>query len=347
MSNFAIKQIDLSTFVGTTAITTLGTITTGVWNGTAIAHSSLSSLTTGDPHTQYLYSSPSSSSRNVIGGLSTDATTRLLRLEANYSLDVGGPYSLFEIGVTSASTQFAIKGSAGGLTVNLDGTLAVANANSINFFGSGASSAKYIALKSPSSLSNNTRTLTLPQSTSTLPAVDLAQTWSGTQTFSSVDSINGYSLTGRGLNRLLVASRQSATATGSGDVNLYTYSVAANTLGTTKGIRFRFIAKRTTGSGTVAFKLKWGGVRFDAVTANTGPSYIVQGELWANGSTSSQFDYTFFQGLSAAGGFTQAGQLTNFTSDTTNSVNLALDIALTTTTDVVTLSAVTIELLEV
>jgi len=312
-----------------------------------LTHNNIGGLTSGDPHTQYVYTTASSSSRNVIGGLSSDATTRLLRLEANYSIDVGGPYSLFEVGLTSATTQFAVKGSAGGMFCYLDGIMQIANANSIRFYGSGASSAKYIAVKSPSSLVNSTRTLTLPESTSTLPAVDLAQTWSGTQTFSSVDSLNGYSLTGRGIDRLLVASRQSATATGSGDVNIYTYSVAANLLGTTKGIRFRFILKRTTGSGNVTMKLKWGTVRFDSGGAAAGPSYVVTGELWANGATNSQTGYVLVQSISALSAANQFAQVTSFTSDTTSSVNLDLDITLSTTSDVVTIYSSLIELVEV
>jgi hypothetical protein len=111
-----------------TSLTTLsnlvsvGTITTGVWNGTAIAHSALSGLTSGDDHTQYLKLLGRASGQTVSGGtaasetLTINSTTHATKgkvIIAGAANLIGDEVNArVGVGTASPAARFHVKGSA-------------------------------------------------------------------------------------------------------------------------------------------------------------------------------------------------------------------------------------------
>lgn len=145
--------------------------------------------------------------------------------------------------------------------------------------------------------------------------------------------------------RLLRAEYSGQTVTGAGDLTLFSLQLPARALGTKRGLRFSWLLARTTGSGNVTLKARWGGVRFDASGALAGPAYWITGELWAAGSLTSQRGVLHARSIAASTDISHFGQSTAFSANTANPTVLDLLVALNTSADVVTLHAATVELL--
>lgn len=146
-----------------------------------------------------------------------------------------------------------------------------------------------------------------------------------------------------GVTVFLAASHQTATATGAGDVNLFTLAIPGGTLSTNKGLRCVFHCRRTTGSGQVTCKPKYGGTNLHGGGSLTGPNFRVEVYLWAAGATNAQRSAaTIFAGGSTSSHATVAAAI-----DSTASQNLTFDVDLATDSDVVTLDWVSVEVLEI
>lgn len=145
----------------------------------------------------------------------------------------------------------------------------------------------------------------------------------------------------RGVPRILYASRLSATATGTGDQNVFSFTIPGSLLGTTRIIRFTAFMEQTTGSGTWFIKIKYGGNRAEAFTAQTTTSWRVCGELYGDGTTSAQRGvfprYTNVFNMTTA--------FASLATDSTIDQSLTIDTNLTTGTDVITIRNAIVELL--
>lgn len=142
-----------------------------------------------------------------------------------------------------------------------------------------------------------------------------------------------------GQQRPLYAARQSATATGTGDQNLFTLAIAGGTLGTTTGLRIIIKCRRTTGAGNVTLKPKYGATLISNFGGLSGPDFYLETLLWADGATGAQrWDSRAF-----AGSGTLSRTAGTAAKDSTASQDLTFDIALATTSDVVTLDWVSVE----
>lgn len=145
---------------------------------------------------------------------------------------------------------------------------------------------------------------------------------------------------------ILAAGRLATTATGSGFQNLYTLSIPANTLGTTKGFRFDCCIRRTTGAAACTMRATYGGTSFGSVAVGTAASaaFCWRGTIWADNSASAQRGQAnLYQGntSSAASGTTGTAAI-----DSTAAQNFTIDVDLTTDADVFTIDWVCVEVLE-
>lgn len=173
--------------------------------------------------------------------------------------------------------------------------------------------------------------LTTPGVNDWLPIVDT----SGTPTTKKIKKSNL-------VTRFPVAAYQGSTATGAGDVNLYTVSIPANTLGTNKGIHLVCYAARTTGSGQITLKAKYGGTQLDSGAGSlSGPNIRMEVYLWNEGATNAQrASISKFSGSSTIAHYTGTAAI-----DSTADQNFTIDVDLGTDSDVVTLYWVDIEYL--
>jgi len=149
-------------------------------------------------------------------------------------------------------------------------------------------------------------------------------------------------LNGRNVQQILASGRQTATATGTGDQVLYTLAIPGGTLGTSHALRIVWCGRRTTGSGQVTWKTKYGGTTLDyGAGSMSSANARLDALLWADGATNAQrFDVWSTVGSSMI--HTAVGTSTAAV-DSSVSQNLTLEIALATSTDVVTLDYVLVE----
>lgn len=133
--------------------------------------------------------------------------------------------------------------------------------------------------------------------------------------------------------------RQNTTCTGAGVQNLYTQAIAANTLGSTGKIKFKFFVRRTSGSGTAIVNVAFGGTTFHttfAQSAANSAAFAIEGELWGDGATNTQRGRMWVSPTNAAlaSGYGAHGTAAI---DQTGSANLTLGIDLGTDGDTFTL----------
>lgn len=133
-----------------------------------------------------------------------------------------------------------------------------------------------------------------------------------------------------------------ATATGAGDQNLHTITIAQNELpaGTRRRITWSFT--RTTGTGTITPKAKVNGTRIDSVGIMAGPEYRVIVDIWADGGLTAQRASSTCFSNAASTALSQAGQsnVAFAVDNSAGAITVALDLAFTTATDVATLRSV-------
>lgn len=139
---------------------------------------------------------------------------------------------------------------------------------------------------------------------------------------------------------MLYAQRVNSTATGAGDVVLLTYALAANTLGTNKGIRVTAFVRRTTGTGQYRMKVKYGGTTFDNGGSLNTNSMVIECIFWNDGATNAQRGYV---GTMTTGGMIHTTNTAAI--DSTTSKNITIEVDLSTDADVITLDFASIELL--
>jgi len=138
-----------------------------------------------------------------------------------------------------------------------------------------------------------------------------------------------------GYPRILYAGNSGATATGSGEKTLFTYTVPANTFIAGKGIKIRYQCRRSTGSGTAVVTTKFGGTRLDANVTVSTANWIQDGTIIALGSGSQR---SFCHQMSFTNGtVTHLCGVQTFVFEESNALDLTVNCTLTTSTDVITL----------
>lgn len=138
--------------------------------------------------------------------------------------------------------------------------------------------------------------------------------------------------------KIVYAQRQNATATGSGDQVLQTVSIPANLLSTNRALRVRACVRRTTGSGNITPKVKYGGTLLSSASAASSATQIIDCLIVADGSSSAQ------RGFSTQ--FTSSSSNTDTATAAINSTtaqNLTIEVLLATSANVVTLDWLSIE----
>lgn len=137
--------------------------------------------------------------------------------------------------------------------------------------------------------------------------------------------------------RILAASRQNGTATGSGTLTLYTLAIPAGLLGTTGVVHYDISFRRTTGSGNVTPQVAYGGTALTGFAAVGGPNYRLQGKFWGDGATNAQRGHGFLNS-----GTNTANSVGTAAIDSTAAQNMTVTIVLATSSDVVTLDCVSV-----
>jgi hypothetical protein len=157
-------------------------------------------------------------------------------------------------------------------------------------------------------------------------------------------SITGHTQSGGGGSAYITeisAQRQNTTITGTGDQVAATIAIPGGTLGTNKGLRVTGVIRRTTGSGTLVVKVKYGGSTVSGTTLSaTGGNIVFVAYVWGDGATNAQRGgiVTTYNGSNLVAVGTSAV-------DSTASQNLTIEGLLGTTTDVWTLDYAAVEAL--
>lgn len=146
---------------------------------------------------------------------------------------------------------------------------------------------------------------------------------------SDTTNVHGIADTAR-LAKILTASRQSGTATGSGFQTLATIAIPANTLGTNKGVAFEIKYRRTTGAGTVTPRIVYGSTTLVTFSSDSAALGCIRGILFADGATNAQRIHAESSRSTLPVTGTSA-------EDSTGALNLLVQIDLGTDSDVFTL----------
>lgn len=139
---------------------------------------------------------------------------------------------------------------------------------------------------------------------------------------------------------IITAARQSGTATGSGFQSVVSVTIPANTLGTTAGVRFDALFRRTTGSGNLTWRVGYGGTVMVTFTASTNATTRISGMLFADGATNAQR-------MHATESRVTASPVTGTAAvDSTAAANLLIEVDFATDADVVTCDWISVESLK-
>lgn len=85
-----------------------------------------------------------------------------------------------------------------------------------------------------------------------------------------------------------VAERKSNTVTGSGVQNLFRAVIPSGVLGTSKGVRFAAVIRRTIGDDGATYTLKYGGATLLTLGAIKHEALMLTGMVWADGDANAQ-----------------------------------------------------------
>lgn len=177
----ATPVIDISaSYVGQTSLTTLGTITTGIWNGTKVglAYGGTNADLSGTGGTgQYLKQSSVGAAITVgtIPASDIGSGAALTKTDdTNVTLTLGGTPSTSLLAATSLTLGWTgtLSGTRGGTGVNN-------GASTITLGGNLTTSGAFATTLTSTATTNST----LPAGTHTLAGLDVAQTWTAKQTF--------------------------------------------------------------------------------------------------------------------------------------------------------------------
>lgn len=141
-------------------------------------------------------------------------------------------------------------------------------------------------------------------------------------------------------NGRLAFGRQTATCTGSGDVVCNTIAVPANTLSTTNALHVVWCARRTTGSGQVTWKVKYGGGWLGNSGAISSANPCLEAWMWNDGATNSQRSVQFVNY-----GAPTVPATNTISIDSTTAQNVTLEVDLATDSDVVTSDWLLVEII--
>lgn len=198
-----------STYVGQSTITTLGTITTGTWNGSAIGDAYISSASTWNAK-QAAYANLTSigSLANATGWLYNNGSGTFSYSTPTKS-DVGlgsventalstwaGSSNITTLGTVGTGTWQGgiISSTYGGTGVNNAGRTLTINTNS-GTIAFGAASKTLTVNNSITLTGTDATTMTFPTTSATIARTDAAQTFTGVQTFSSAPVLSSGTVT--------------------------------------------------------------------------------------------------------------------------------------------------------
>jgi hypothetical protein len=88
--------------------------------------------------------------------------------------------------------------------------------------------------------------------------------------------------------KAISVGRRADTANGASFQTLRTISIPGGTLGSDNGVAFEFRVRRTTGAGTLTWRLLYGGSTMVAFTASTVATTKITGVLFGDGATNAQ-----------------------------------------------------------
>lgn len=187
-SVFSIKN----TWTGQTTINTVGTITTGIWNGTQIADGFIASAPTWNAK----LGSTLNSAQIFVGNGSNIATG--VSMSGDGSLNNSGVFSLASVitggNCTSCNITYDAKGR---ITVAANGTPGSAPfPDNGAIIKNNADNTRLLILSAAAIATATTRTWTFPNTNGIVARNDGAQTFLGTQTFASAPNLTGASTTG-------------------------------------------------------------------------------------------------------------------------------------------------------
>jgi len=350
-----------SNYTGQTSITTLGTITSGTWNGTAIdairGGTGLTTYTTGD----ILYASAT----NVLSKLP-------IGTNGQHLLIAGGVPSWGAAGGTGTVTSVSGSGGTTGLTLSggpittsgtltLGGTLAIANGGT----GQTAKAAAFNALSPNTTKGDITvySTTNVRQAVGTNGQVLIADSAQATGVrWANADSIAGQTIrflnSNTGNSNTVVSTTTETNFTGNGT----NYSMPANTMNANSLLRFLVYGKFGTkgGSvGTLTIRLKIGslvinttGIDITPGSNQTDVGFQFTGQIQCrtsgvSGTVASHLLCVFNgAGASAATTFCDSSNGTN-TIDTTiaNTIQMSAQWATSNANNTITIEQVTMEIL--
>jgi hypothetical protein len=249
-----VENTALSTWAGSTNITTLGTVATGTWNATAIADGKIASALTGKTYNA-LTLTASAVGFTVAGG--TTSKTLTVPLDATVSgTNTGDQTITLTSDVTGSGTgSFATTIAAGAVSLAKMASLA---ANSIigNNTGAGATPIALTAAQTKTLLSlnlvENTALSTWAGSTNITTLGTIATgTWNAT---AIADGKIASALTGKTYNALtLTASAVGFTVAGGTTSKTLTVPLDATVSGTNTGDQTITLTSDVTGTGTGSF----------------------------------------------------------------------------------------------
>ncbi len=137
--------------------------------------------------------------------------------------------------------------------------------------------------------------------------------------------------------RVKVAAWQGYTLPANTSKNAaYTYTVAANTLSTSKCIRMKFILRKTAGANNVTIGAEWNGSTMHTAVTVTTLNYEVEVVLYGAGTTTAQRSIVTTQTYTS-GTITRTNTVTLYAHDQTVNLNFVLYVTKATGSDTVIL----------